>query len=75
MPDGQSISGTERDETRCHICGRAMVTGTHLPLDICRRAGCEPEREHLNREHVRILDHFDWIAQTARAAGSGVNRA
>lgn len=61
--------------TECHICGRAMVTETHLPLDICKRASCKPEREHLNKQWGGILSDFDWIAQTARAPGSGINQA
>lgn len=34
--------------TECLICGRAMDTETHLPLDVYRRANCEPERDLLD---------------------------
>jgi len=51
-----------------------MVTETHLPLDICKRVGCEPERRYLNKQWGGILSDFDWIAQTARAPDSGINQ-
>ena len=60
----------------CFLCGRAMVTeDTHLPLNICRRASCEPEHDHLVKQYAELLNDFDWIAQTARASGSGVSHA
>lgn len=52
-----------------------MVTETHLPLDICKRASCQPERDHLNEEYAGLVSEFDWIAKTAKAPDSGINQA
>lgn len=41
----------------CWICGRATVMDDWLPLNICRRASCEPEREYLLNRFKRELAH------------------
>jgi len=55
----------------CWICGRAMLHPSHLPLNICRRAACEPEREYLDWRWANKLakDYYHMQGATEGAHG------
>lgn len=59
----------------CWICGRATGSCPDLPLNICRRAGCLPERRHLYNALHETEETFYWIGAAAGVPGSGIERA
>ena len=65
----------------CHLCGRATVGddtgldpefGGPLPLNICHRAGCDPERSYLlERTAGERMDHWPILTRFKRKAEAG----